>query len=362
MNIQNTINGEIVEPKFQFSNVDMNGGIHLLDHTGTSITISWNKIGILMPGELIPKKTINILYSLYIFEENDLLNLLFDYKLNYKMSLILDTKCGLDYILSSLPSNGGINKVISLPTTEIESNNQMQYTFNNLDPNTNYVIYLMTVCDEICLQQISKTLVITHYVTCNGAINYHPQKYSYGSISITTGNSDTTDGESDNNPSHIDMKKMDNFILIVIICLITVISFLFGAVSYYHKKQKEIDDIQTFEMVDFNSSSGGSINESESSYAPPGSSHSDHSLFNFLSVKQTKKTNQGPILHSQTPPVKSNNSTTSTNTNTTTTTNNNNNRSMMSRVSLPNKSPFFSTYSPLIKDDQEDEEEITINL
>jgi hypothetical protein len=379
INIQNTINGEIIEPRFAFDNyaptssLSSSSGIHVDQSltTVTSLTLSWNPIGILMPGESKPKRTRNILYLLYVFDESALTALAMNYKFTYHLPLVLETKCGLDYVANTL-GGGETSKIIAIPGVEMTDSSSsssssslpmMSYTITGLTKGKSYAIYLLSVCDGTCLRQISKSIVTSHYVSCGvGTVDCMTQKFYYGSIISQTKNHGHGNNDEDNQQgsSSSSSSGVDSVILIVIVCLVALLSFLFGAFSYYYRNKKELDEIQAFEMVDFNSSSGGGggFGDTSSHSTRSNTSRTQHtSFFDFFNQFMTTSsgfgsTSRGPaVLNSQTPRLNEGSSSPGSN------------RSMMSKVKLPNQSsPFFSNYSPLIREDQDDEEEVTINL
>jgi hypothetical protein len=347
INIQTTLHGELIEPKFMFDQLTESKGIQLLEHTTTSLTFSWSHIGILMPGESRPKKTINTVYYLYLFEETQLVSLALDYKSNYHLPLVLDTKCGLDYTASLLSES----KIIAIPAVGSETNPSLTHTISGLKQGMSYVVYLLAQCDGSCLRQLSKTMVSTHYVSCGGgAVDCMTQKYYFGSIlAQTSGKGSESSGSSNegSSSSSSSSSSVDNLVLIVVLCLLALLSFLFGVFSYYYRNKKQLDEIQAFEMVDFNSTNG-----SESGGGGFGSSSHSSKQTPFFGFFEQPLTTPGPSSGS------GRNSSSGIGGGKTT-------RSSMSRVKLPTPatSSFFSKYSPLIKDeDQDEEEEVTINL
>mmetsp|Transcript_3149 Transcript_3149/g.4876 ORF Transcript_3149/g.4876 Transcript_3149/m.4876 type:complete len:2519 (-) Transcript_3149:278-7834(-) len=314
--VQNSKHGEQLSPSLRFDGIDqIVGGKMTIERTsGSTMRLYWHHIRVLMPGEPALINSPNIRYKLYVFERSSVTRASSPY------ALILSTPCGLDHAAGYLSSSGGV-KVVSLPSIQADDPG-MSHEITGLKKNTEYLISLVAVCDSNCLRQVSK-IASTTLLSCNGAVECKPQTHVYPVASASTSSHSDSTGTNDSS-------SLDGVILTTLVIVIAVSMTLLGVVYYYMKNKKEMDALSDFEMTDFSSGSSDpstTVGDIRSVFGSNGSQPA------------TSKGPSSPNGGASGP------------------------RAMMSRMGLEGGGKsLFSSYAPLIKDEEQEDEEVTINL
>jgi hypothetical protein len=312
--VQNTHSGNLLAPALKFDGIDQSD-VNKFEpvHIGsTSLTVSWKNLRVLMPGASMPAATPHIRYKLYLFDLNKLR------AYHDSPALVLTTPCGLDNAASVLGDDSAM--VISVPSAGSEAT-EIEHVVNGLQKSTTYFVALMGECDANCLRQVSKVST-SLLMSCAGNIDCKAQSHIYQPLTeVHTSNKDS--GNKDDSGSN----SLNGFILLALVVVTATVMSLCGVYSYYVKSKNEMDGFSDFEMTDYSSSNmAGSVGD----------------VFSFSSSPPA--TSKGPSQSSSGPGGGAG-------------------KSVLSRLGGL-ETGLFSTYSPLIRDDQQEQEdeEITVDL
>ena len=143
LNVQNTINGELMSPKLMFDGVDQTG-LDVVRANGNTnsrkVLLSWEHAQVLMPGAPSYAITPHMTYSLFIFPKSE----------TKKSKLfIFDTPCGLEYSVKKLK---GFIRPVSVEALV----GDIQYELDTTDfpPKSELVLVVMATCNSECLRQV----------------------------------------------------------------------------------------------------------------------------------------------------------------------------------------------------------------
>jgi len=235
LNVQNTINGDIMSPRLMFDSSDQHGqdAVNIVVNAKRNeVALSWKHTQVLMPGAERYSHTPHMTYSLYIFPQTET---------KLSKNFIFDTPCGLEYSVKKL--KGYIRPV------EVHggADTDIQYTLDisEFPSKANIVLVVVATCNSECLRQVSKVTPKAS-MTCNDEVGCKTQHLLYQSMSFTTGKGGSS------SPGGDDEGSWFTYMFFVSILVITAVSAtLFGVFSFYCKNKQTLDDLQALEMTDF---------------------------------------------------------------------------------------------------------------
>ena len=317
--VQNTRDGQLLAPALKFDGVDQagSGKLSLVSvsrgTSGSTVTLSWKHIRVLIPGMAYPAPSSNIRYKLYLFEKGPL------DALASSQALVLTTPCGLDFAAQMLPSSVS---VVSVPAIDSKAD-EMRHAVQGLRGNTVYHVALVGVCDSACLRQVSK-VSSSLLMSCAGGVDCKTQSFVYESLSSVHTSKSGGGGDGSSGDS------LNGFILLALVVVVATVMSLFGVISYYVRSKRQMDALSDFEMTDFSSGMTGSVGD----------------VFSFGG--EASPTSKGPPKSSSGAPSAPSGG-----------------KSVLSRLGgMESKLFGSSSYAPLIRDEQQDQEdeEVTVNL
>jgi hypothetical protein len=143
LNLQNTINGELVSPTLMFDSVDQSGQdavLHSYDSKHDQVVLSWKHAQVLIPGASNYAQTSHMTYSLYIFPKS---------VTKQSKAFIFDTPCGLEHSVKKL--KGYIRPV---EVHSAESDIKVDLDTAAFPASTELVMVVVATCNSECLRQV----------------------------------------------------------------------------------------------------------------------------------------------------------------------------------------------------------------
>ena len=142
LNVQNTINGDVMSPKLMFDGIDQHGKdvVNVVSNGKYVKTLSWKHAQVLLPGAPTYVNTPHMTYSLYIFPQSETKS---------KKNFIFDTPCGLEYSVKKL-------KGFIRPVQVHSADRDVQYSLDTTDfpANSELVLVVVATCNSDCLRQV----------------------------------------------------------------------------------------------------------------------------------------------------------------------------------------------------------------
>lgn len=242
LQIHSTKNSIDLAPKLTlYGMVDNDlSNINILSVTGNTVSLQWRQSRVLMPGVNTAYVADNMNYKSYIFDSQDLANLMALTATTAPISL--KSFCGLDH--TSVAITHGVT-VTNIPLSPIERSKEvMSHKFQGLKTNTKYTLVILATCDSSCLRQLSK---VTNYkrvlINCaSGEEECKSQYLVYPAISFTTNkkqdssSDDSSSTDSDNNSTSD--STVSTFVIVGIVLLVIILLVMAG-IAYYWQKVNE---------------------------------------------------------------------------------------------------------------------------
>jgi hypothetical protein len=204
----------------------------------------------------------------------------------------------------------------------------------DLKKDTLYNIYIVGQCDGTCLREISKTQISSQFkMSCSStSIDCHTQTIFYDMISVTTSKHSDHNNNNDNNSNSNDNSIINTHLIVIIIITLIICAIITIFVILHIRRKYEIitesdeDPLNSLEMTDFSFDNNNS-NNNKNIHTVGGNLAINDNLYDNRPKSNTVK-------------------------------------AFMSKVNTFSKSNKnkLSTYSPLRRDLEDDEDDVTINL
>ena len=133
LNLQNTINGELMAPKLMFNSVDQTG----------QISLSWKHAQVLIPGAPTYDQTPHMAYSLYIFPTD---------AASTNKAFIFDTPCGLEYSVKKMKAT---MRPVELQLYSYSKDVEYILDTDVFPPKTELLLVVVATCNSECLRKVS---------------------------------------------------------------------------------------------------------------------------------------------------------------------------------------------------------------